>query len=66
MHTAHVAHLDLKPSNILVEKNSLAKTCYTAVLADFGISKCFDSSVVRGWKSSSLEGFSLAYADRMA
>ena len=63
MHLALIAHLDLKPANIMIESTFHGKALYTAVITDFGISKCFDTATINGWVGSNMKGVSIQYAD---
>lgn len=41
LHDENVLHLDLKPSNILLDHNLVPK------ITDFGLSRCFDDNKTR-------------------
>ena len=55
LHSQNIAHRDLKPGNILVAQDSKAKNSpILAKLADFDVSKCFDSDTDTSAMSSNV------------
>ena len=61
IHLALIAHLDLKPANVMIESTYHHR--YSAVITDFGVSKCFDTTTINGWVPSKIKGVSIHYAD---
>lgn len=61
MHEAGFAHCDIKPGNILIDKDERG---LFAVLCDFGISRIVTSSVllVQAFETANIDGASVAYA----
>ena len=55
LHNQNIAHRDLKPGNILVAQDSKTRNSpILAKLADFDVSKCFDSDADTSWMSSNV------------
>ena len=55
LHKQHIAHRDLKPGNILVAQDSkMRNSPILAKLADFDVSKCFDSDTDTSVMSSNV------------
>ena len=61
MHSEYIAHLDVKPSNIMIECSYKSINSFTPLLTDFGLSQSFSSSNIKGWKPSKLRGASIQY-----
>ena len=61
LHSAHIAHLDVKPSNIMIENTGTSVNNFTPLLTDFGLSQTFAKSNIKGWKISKVKGATIQY-----
>ena len=61
MHSTHIAHLDIKPSNIMIECTGKLANKFTPLLTDFGLSQSFAKSNIKGWQISKVKGASIQY-----
>ncbi|KAI3656330.1 hypothetical protein MP638_001374 [Amoeboaphelidium occidentale] len=62
MHKLELAHCDLKPDNILIEKNDIGR--YICVLTDFGITQILSDSIIdtKAFIVFNVRGLSVRYA----
>jgi serine/threonine-protein kinase len=62
MHKLELAHCDLKPDNILIEKHESGR--YTCVLTDYGITQILSESIIdaKAFIAFNVRGLSVRYA----